>query len=102
EIRVRESALQAVDSHDQARALGGGDRAPEKSGRATTRRRFAARCDRVLKVDDDGVGIARQCLVELAVAVGGRKQKRAHDGYFGRIRMKAWRRHSATSLLSWL
>ena len=65
--------------------------------------------DRIFEIDDHRVGAARHRLVELAAAVGRDEEQRAHatDRFeptlsCGRMRMKTWRRHSATSLLSWL
>src|SRR5260221_572766 len=43
---------------------------------------------------------ARPRLVELFPIIGRDKEQRTH--HRGRMRMKTWRRHSATSLLSWL
>ena len=72
--------------------------------------------DEILQIDDDGIGAARHGLVELLGGVGGNEQKRAHDAVVtcemtacdralraaqaGRMRMNAWRLHSATSLPS--
>jgi hypothetical protein len=54
--------------------------------------------DRILEIDDQGIGARAERLVELLRAVGRNEQQRAHRAYRGRMRMNAWRWHSATSL----
>ena len=79
-------------------------------GRVATDAMNAAACVRAsdlrsattesFQIDDHRIGAAAECLLELAAAVAGDEQERAHQR--GRIRIKACRRHSATSLSSWL
>jgi len=64
---------------------------------AFSRARFAVGRDRIFEVDDHGVGAARHCTLELFRVVGRREQK-TNASISGRIRIKTWRRHSATSL----
>jgi hypothetical protein len=50
----------------------------EKCGGALARRRLAIGSDRVFEIDDDRIAAAGERLIELAIAVGRSKQKRAH------------------------
>ena len=109
EIGVGQPGLQAVDAHEQVRPRRASRRSAsaETPPRCRARARLALGRDRIFEIDDDRIGAARHRLVELLGAVGGNEQKGAHGkvrtrAHFGRMRMKAWRRHSATSLLSWL
>ncbi len=97
EIGVDQSGRDGVDAHQEARAVGRLASFLEEVRGAFSGGDLAFRRDRVLEVDDHGVGAARHGLVELVAAVGRHEEKGAH--YIGRMRMKTWRRHSATSLL---
>ena len=101
EVGIGEAGREAVDAHQEARPGRAAARGrAEKGGRRVARRRLALRRDRILKVDDNCIGAAAERLVELGRGVGGHEQQRTHSGR--RMRMKALRRHSATSLSSWL
>ncbi len=65
----------------QARALFLRLRGLEEFQRGGARVRFALGRDRILEVEDHGVGAARHRLVELGAAVGGDEQKRAHHAF---------------------
>ena len=65
EVGVGQAGRDAVDAHQQARALRLRHRALEKCGRAGARRVLAVVRDRILEVDDHRVGAARERLVEL-------------------------------------
>ena len=95
EIGIDEAGREPVDAHAEERAFGFARGRLEESRRACARLPLAVRRNRVLEVDDDGVGAAGERLVELLATVGRREQKRAHQR--GRIRIRACRRHSATS-----
>ena len=70
--------VEAVDAHQKARALLLALRALEEIQRRLARDVLALGRDRILEIDDHGVGAARQRLVELGPAVGGNEEQRAH------------------------
>ncbi len=100
EIGVGHAGVEAVDAHQQARALFLRLRGLEVFKRGGARVSLALGRDRILEIEDDGVGAARHRLVELGPAVGGNEEQRPH--HFGRMLMKALRWHSATSVPSCL
>ena len=65
EVGVGQAGRDAVDAHQQARALRLRHRRLEKRRRARARGVLAVGRDRILEVDDHGVGAARERLVEL-------------------------------------
>ena len=62
----------------QARAVFFRLRAFEEIQRRLARHVLALGRNRILEIEDDGVGAARHRLVELGAAVGGHEQERAH------------------------
>src|SRR5258707_9306776 len=100
EIGVDQPGGEAVDAHDEARSDWLWQRLCEKARRPGAGGLLALRRDGILQIKDDGVCAASQRLTELAGRVRRNEQQRAHQA--DRIRMKALRRHSATSLSSWL
>ncbi len=100
EIGIGHAGVEPVDAHQQARALFGRAGTFQKIQRRGARLFLALGRDRILKIDDHGIGAAGHRLVELGPAVGGDEEKRPH--HLGRILMKALRWHSATSVPSCL
>ncbi len=98
EIGIGEAGGKSVDADQQARAVRGFDGILDEIRCAAAGGGLVFRRDRVLEVDDHRVSAARHRPVELPAAVAGDEEQRAHQR--GRMRMKTWRRHSATSLLS--
>jgi hypothetical protein len=101
EVGLDEARAERVDAHDQhrptparSRALGG-----QPAGRG-----LVGRGDRVLQIEDHHVGARGEPAGDLALRVGGNEQERAHARHapVGRLRMKAWRVHWATSVPSCL
>ena len=95
EIGIDEAAAEPIDAHADEGTPRQARRLRHEGGRARARRRLAVRRNRILQVHDHGVGAAAERLVELPAAVGGHEQERAHQR--GRIRIRACRRHCATS-----
>ena len=79
EIGVGEAGGDAVDPHQQARALRLRHRILDERRGAGAGGILAVDRDRILEVDDHGVGAARERLVELGAAVGGNEEQRTHD-----------------------
>jgi len=100
EIGVGETGRKSVDANQEARAVGGFDGILDESRCPHSRVGLALRRNGIFEIDDHRVGAARHRLVELFPIIGRDKEQRTH--HRGRMRMKTWRRHSATSLLSWL
>ena len=109
EIGVDKTGLQPVHAHQDIRPRGRGHCTFQKRRGTLAGARFAIMGDRVLEIDDERVGAARHRLVELFGAIGWNEKKGTHvagarrslgpSQDLGRIKMNAWRRHSATSLL---
>ena len=70
EIGVGHAGVEAVDAHQQARALRLRLRGLEEFQRGGARLRLALGHDRILEIEDHGVGAARHRLVELGPAIG--------------------------------
>ena len=101
EVGVDQAGVEPVDAHEQARARSRfAGVAFEKCPAPLARRRLAVRRDRILEVEDDARRRRSPSPCRASAAVGGNEEKRAH--HFGRMMMKAWRWHSATSLPSCL
>ena len=100
EIRVGEASLQSVDAHHQQWTFCDRLNLLQVCERDVARLALALGRNRVLEIDDDRIGAAGDAFVEFLRTVAWDEEKRAHHS--ARMRMKAWRRHSATSLLSWL
>ena len=64
--------------------------------------RLLRRGNAVLEVEDDGVGVAVECLGDLLLAVGGDEQPAARLGHCGFFSRSAERVHSHTSSPRWL
>ena len=71
EIGIGQAGVEAVDAHQEARALCLRLHGLEEFQRGRARLRLAFRRDRILEIDDHGVGAARHGFVELGAAVGG-------------------------------
>src|SRR5262249_14946058 len=100
EIGVGETGRKSVDANQKARALRGFDGILDESRCPHSRVGLALCRNGIFEIDDHRVGAARHRLVELSPVIGRDTEQRTH--YRGRMRMNTWRRHSATSLLSWL
>ena len=74
-IVIDHAGLEAVHAHEQARSLLRLAGFLQEGERALARLRLAVGGDRILEVDDDGVGAGRHRLVELLAAVGGNEQE---------------------------
>jgi hypothetical protein len=75
EIGVGEPGRKSVDANQQARPARRLEGVLQKSRRAFPGIVLAVRRNRILEVDDDGVGAARHGLVELPAAVGWDEEK---------------------------
>jgi len=98
EIGVGKTGRKSVDANQEARAARSFDRALDEGRCPHACIGLALRGNRIFEIDDHRVGAARHRLVELFCVIGRDKKQRTH--HRGRMRMKTWRRHSATSLLS--
>src|SRR5204863_162627 len=101
EVVVDQASQQTVDAHEKARAPFTSPRFLQENCSIVSGLHLVLGRNRVLEIDDYRVGAAAESLVEFPIAVGGNEEERSHSLlYWGRMRMNAWRRHSATSLLS--
>jgi len=75
---IGQAGLQPVHPHHQIRPRCARHRVFQKRHGGFARMSFAVQCDRIFKIDDQGIGAARHRLVELAHAVGRNEQKRTH------------------------
>jgi hypothetical protein len=87
EIVVGEPGRQSIDAHVETRPTVVARRSLEERERAFARGRLALGRDRILQVEDQRIGAAREPLLELALAVGGDEQEGTH----GRFVSPIWR-----------
>ncbi len=85
EIGVGEAAGERIDAHDQARAGRAPARLAQESGGGRASGGLGGRRDRILEIDDQRVGLARQRLGELLFVVAGDEQQRTHG-----VRLRRW------------
>jgi hypothetical protein len=102
EVGVGQARHEPVDAHEQARPFRPAPRRPQEVRGDLTGRLLPGRRHRILEVGDDGVGARLHGFLELAGAVAGHEQVGAQHQALPRFFMKACRRHSATSVPSWL
>ena len=100
EIRVDQPGGQAVHAHEQARPYRRSALLSQERRRDTPGLRFGGERNRVLEIDEEDIGARAQALLELLRAVARHEEQRAHHTLL--LRMKAWRRHSATRVPSCL
>src|ERR1019366_7339713 len=104
EIGFRQPRAEPIYAHVQAwtGALAQG-RGKEGKG-MIARLLFGLRRDGIFQVKDEAIGAAPKTFRELFFAVGGNEKQGTHEtplwGQKIRFFIKAWRRHSATSLSS--
>ena len=124
EIVIGQPRVERVHTHNELWPVRRSRMLSEVGKRGLARARFAILCNRVLQIEDQRVRAGLRAFRELPFAVSrdeqigsyqrtilrpwfetrGKHRAPHHEGlsYFGRISMKAWRLHSATSLSFWL
>ena len=102
EVGIGQAGVERIHAHDELRPVRRAGVLLEIGERGLPRAGLAVRRNRVLEVEDQRIGAGLGPLRELALAVGGNEEVGADHADFGRISMKAWRLHSATSLSFWL
>ena len=106
DVVLPQAGVERVDAHVEARAALLRARVGDVLGGQRARRRLARGAHRVLQVEDQRVGAGgRGPWPSFRSSSAGMNRKRAHRTLFrafGRLRIMAWRRHSATTSPRWL
>jgi hypothetical protein len=101
EIGIGHLRVEGIDPDKQSRPPCKPRELAQEGSRDGARFRLPSRCDGILQIDQQHIRAGLKPLGELARVIARHEQQRAHHAA-GRLRMKACRRHSATSLPSWL